>query len=266
MEQPGIEGSTLRAAVRALKHFGICDEISWPYNLPSVETKPADEAFAEAAQHVVQRYEIIDNRFECPPPPEGMSLDEYRIWVRGLAKEKTIKATKSALNEGLSVAFSCALGEKWFSLAGPWQEHEYPSPAQPGNPFVGNHAMVCIGYDDACQRFLIENSWGPQWGDGGFGGMPYDSLANSLLEGFIIRGFDGIYINDPLQPQWDWIQKMYMGFYNRPADLGGMEYWRDRLIREGFGNVVEAFMTSPEAANLYAPQLMKEANRLTRKG
>ena len=125
--------------------------------------------------------------------------------------------------------------------------------------------MDKIGYDDNCLRWLDENSWGIPWGDGGFGGMPYDALYNSMREFFVVRGFDGIYIGDPLQAQWDWVQKMYLGFYGRHADLGGMIYWRDRLIAEGFGNIVKAFMTSPEAQLLYTPERMKEANQATRK-
>ncbi len=262
LEQPGIEGSTMRAGIRAAKHFGLCEETTWPYDLAKFDVRPTDEAFAEAIQHVIQRYERIDNDLGGWPPIGDLTEAEWRALIRSIIKEKTIKGVKSALNEGLQVAFSCQLGEQWFGLTGPWQAHEYIFPSS-GNPVAGGHAMVCIGYDS--ERVLIENSWGPQWGDGGFGGMPYDSFANSLMEAFVVRGFDGIYINDPLQAQWDQIQKLYLGFYGRPADLGGMLYWRDRLINEGLSAIVEAFMTSAEAQDLYSENLMKEANRATRR-
>lgn len=251
-ELPGQIGSSVRSAIRAIKHFGVPAETTWPYIPAQVDTRPTEEAFSEASTRVIQRYEII-------------KPVQLVWWTREQKRDNLVLQIKSALNEGIPVVFSCNLNDLWYSVSGPWQEHQYTYPAD-GHPTVGGHAMVIIGYDDASGRFLIENSWGSQWGDGGFGGMPYDALYNSMREFFIVRCFDGTYLNDPLQAQWDWIQKMYLGFYGRPADLGGMLYWRERLINEGFGAIVEAFMTSPEAAGLYTPERMAEANRQTRKG
>lgn len=36
------------------------------------------------------------------------------------------------------------------------------------------HAMVLVGYDDAKRRFIVRNSMGPGWGDGGYGTISYD--------------------------------------------------------------------------------------------
>lgn len=269
LEQPGVNGSTMRAAVRAIKHFGVCRELLWPYNIPFADTRPSDEAFAEAITRCIQRYEVISTALPDPlPSPEGLTQDEWWELIYTIVGNRIVHDIKSSLNEGIPVVFSCALGQQWYSLTGPWQGHIYTVPRENDsvNPIVGGHAMMVIGYDDACQRMLIENSWGSEWGDGGFGGMPYDAFGHSFYEGFVVRGFDGLYRNDPLQAQFDWIQKMYLGFYGRHADLDGMLYWRDRLISEGFGNIVEAFMTSSEASSLYTDILMKEANRLTREG
>jgi Papain family cysteine protease len=49
---------------------------------------------------------------------------------------------------------------------------------------MGEHVVCIVGYDDTCQRFLIENSYGKDWGDGGFFGLPYTSLP-ALTEGFL---------------------------------------------------------------------------------
>jgi cathepsin L len=38
-----------------------------------------------------------------------------------------------------------------------------------------NHAIVIIGWNDAKQAWLIKNSWGTSWGDGGFGWIHYGS-------------------------------------------------------------------------------------------
>ena len=38
---------------------------------------------------------------------------------------------------------------------------------------VGGHAVLCVGYDDAAQRFIVRNSWGAKWGQKGYFTMPY---------------------------------------------------------------------------------------------
>ena len=39
---------------------------------------------------------------------------------------------------------------------------------------MGWHAIAICGYDDAAGRLQFKNSWGPMWGDTGFGTIPYD--------------------------------------------------------------------------------------------
>ncbi len=46
---------------------------------------------------------------------------------------------------------------------------------------IGGHVVLAVGYDDAARQLLIRNSWGPDWGDGGYGTMPYDYVLNPQL-------------------------------------------------------------------------------------
>ena len=41
--------------------------------------------------------------------------------------------------------------------------------------------MLCVGYDDKTQRFLVMNSWGTDWGQKGFFTIPYSYLTNDNL-------------------------------------------------------------------------------------
>ena len=47
----------------------------------------------------------------------------------------------------------------------------------PGEPFLGYHAMLIVGYhgkpNDPDGYFIVRNSWGKDWGDGGYGYMTY---------------------------------------------------------------------------------------------
>ncbi len=38
-----------------------------------------------------------------------------------------------------------------------------------------NHAVVLIGWDDVGEYWIIRNSWGLEWGDGGYGKIKYDA-------------------------------------------------------------------------------------------
>lgn len=40
------------------------------------------------------------------------------------------------------------------------------------------HQVAAVGYDDAKQAFKIVNSWGEEWGDGGFGWVSYAYVAS----------------------------------------------------------------------------------------
>ena len=50
---------------------------------------------------------------------------------------------------------------------------------------MGGHAVMAVGYDDKNTRFLVRNSWGPNWGLKGYFYIPYaylldDNLANDF--------------------------------------------------------------------------------------
>ncbi len=63
---------------------------------------------------------------------------------------------------------------------------------QTDNP-LGGHCVCCIGYDDDKEAWLCKNSWGDQWGDGGFFWIKYgDSSIDDEMWG--INGFDKIYV------------------------------------------------------------------------
>jgi C1A family cysteine protease len=44
-------------------------------------------------------------------------------------------------------------------------------------PRLGGHAVSLVGYDDAKQAWLIRNSWGPEWGENGFGWISWSDTS-----------------------------------------------------------------------------------------
>src|SRR5205823_2404416 len=46
---------------------------------------------------------------------------------------------------------------------------------------LGGHALLCVGYSEQDRVFIVRNSWGADWGDGGHCYVPYDYLGNPDL-------------------------------------------------------------------------------------
>jgi C1A family cysteine protease len=78
------------------------------------------------------------------------------------------------------------------SIAEVKADGKIPYPAK-SERVVGGHAIVAVGYDDALTinaqaagapetkgALLIRNSWGPSWGDAGYGWLPYQYVLDGL--------------------------------------------------------------------------------------
>jgi len=82
-------------------------------------------------------------------------------------------AIKSEIDAGVPVAVGLLLTDGFHrGLAG-----HIPAPAA-GEKTLGGHAVTIVGYDERALRvFIIRNSWGPGWGNGGYGYLPYSYLS-----------------------------------------------------------------------------------------
>ena len=52
---------------------------------------------------------------------------------------------------------------------------------------------------------------------------------------------------------FDQVQKIYIAFYQRPADSAGLRYWAERVdaVEGDLSQMIGAFAASPEAIALY---------------
>ena len=42
---------------------------------------------------------------------------------------------------------------------------------------AGGHAVSIVGYDDVAGAWIVRNSWGPEWGEGGYFRIAYDDIS-----------------------------------------------------------------------------------------
>ncbi|MEO1112971.1 MAG: C1 family peptidase, partial [Pseudomonadota bacterium] len=155
-EWPGedYEGSSIRAALKGFFNNGVCSEDLAPYR-EGERNWYLNKHQAEDARKVG-----LGAYFRLRP-----QIIDYH----------------AALNEA-GVIYASAMVHRG------WQRPRRGDIA-PSNVTEGGHAFIIVGYDD--KGFLIQNSWGEQWG--GFGGRPgiarwrYEDWSANIMDAWVLR-------------------------------------------------------------------------------
>jgi len=163
-EGVGDSGAYIRTTLGAIRLFGIPDETYWPYTDkdPDFDRMPDAWLWAFAQNFQSMKQFRVDNS------PNG---DE------NIQRMKEYVAKGFALDFGFQVFVSREQAKRNGGV------FPYPSPKE---ELEGGHSVLIVGYDDdkiskneidgntqtGC--FLIRNSWGETWGEGGYGWIPYE--------------------------------------------------------------------------------------------
>jgi C1A family cysteine protease len=144
-------GAEIRDGVKVCAKDGYCTEAFWPYNIKKFTSRPSRGAYKDAAGRKITEY------LRCPTLTECLnSIAEGYPVVFGFTVYDAF--------EGDKVAETGVL--------------ELPGP---GEKPVGGHAVLMVGYDEPTNRVLVRNSWGKDWGQGGYFWMPYQYVGNRNL-------------------------------------------------------------------------------------
>ncbi|MCB9006761.1 MAG: cysteine protease [Ardenticatenaceae bacterium] len=168
----GDTGAYLRTTMAALAMFGVPPEKYWSYTDDGYDYDEEPPAFCYALAH---NYKAIQY---------------YRLDPPGMTEKKLLNQIKAHLAAQLPSMFGFTVYQS-ISQARPTGKIPFPHGA---NDHVdGGHAVVAVGYDDKMEiknalpgstkttgAFLIRNSWGTSWGDGGYGWLPYDYVLSGL--------------------------------------------------------------------------------------
>jgi len=144
------KGSAILYCVEGIKQYGVCSEETWSFNLKQVNDEPDEDAYDEGQYFQIEGEEIIK--------PD---LDSFR----------------SALADGYPIIFAVKTYKTFDSHRKPGLVPQ-PSDTEAGRGNHGLHAMLCVGYSDKDRVFIVRNSWGEKWGDGGYCYMPYDYVLS----------------------------------------------------------------------------------------
>ena len=155
---PNEEGTTLRSAMKVLKDKGVCQEKFWPYQ-PLSKKKSKKGAARDAKKFCVRSYARI------------LNLDELRL--------------------NLASKGPCVAGIEVFQGIMETKTGVVPMPKK--NEFtLGGHAICVVGYSDRKKLVKFKNSWSHNWGDSGYGYLPYAYLARYLMD-----AWSSVDIQDP---------------------------------------------------------------------
>jgi C1A family cysteine protease len=173
-------GAHIRTTIKAMRLFGIPPDEHWPFDLASIDVEPDAFHYAYASNYKATKFARLDN-------------DRY---TRG----KVLQEVKASLCDGYTVAFGFSMFQ---STLTPQLAGEIPFPTEK-TKLEGGHAVLAVGYDDDLQlqspnpgALVIQNSWGREWGDRGFGYLPYDYVLREIAADFwIISNTD--WVNESL--------------------------------------------------------------------
>jgi C1A family cysteine protease len=145
-------GAMIRDGIKTVAKLGVCPETSWPYDINRFRDKPTAQCYTQAAKNQVTIYRrVLQNLHQI----QGALASSTPV-VFGFSVYETF--------EGQDVARTGVV----------------PMPSQ-GEKLLGGHAVLAVGYDDPSQRFIVRNSWGPNWGQQGYFTMPYAYVTNPHL-------------------------------------------------------------------------------------
>ena len=174
MQVSGDTGAWLREAMGALVLCGVPDEKYWPYKVKDFDKEPTGFVYALAENYSTIKYFCHD--------PQGSEVQATDV----------LASVKSYLTAGIPSMFGFWGFESFEESTAPG---DIPYPCK-GEKAQWGHAVMAVGYDDEhkitnlkCNlstkgALLIRNSWGKQWGDSGYGWLPYDYVLNGLALDF----------------------------------------------------------------------------------
>jgi C1A family cysteine protease len=170
LHSTGDTGAFLKTALGALVLFGMPPEEYWPYDTKCFDNDP--DAFCYA----------FGQNYKC--------ISYFRHDPSTVSAKEVLLSIKKYLSSGIPSIFGFTVYQS-IKLA---EKGLIPFPS--GNETIlGGHAVAAVGFDDNIVignpsgkstkgALLIRNSWGEEWGDKGYGWLPYEYILQGLALDF----------------------------------------------------------------------------------
>lgn len=166
----GDDGAYLRTAIGSLVLFGVPPEQYWPYDEAQYNAEPTAFCYAFAENFKTISY--------------------YRLDGPGVTKPALLNKIKTQLVAGIPSIFGFTTFPSMDSEENERGKIPFPSAKEKSDE---GHAIMAVGYDDNMKivnpldkkvstkgALLIRNSWGTEWGEKGYGWLPYEYVLQEL--------------------------------------------------------------------------------------
>jgi C1A family cysteine protease len=161
MRMNGDTGTYIRTTMGALALFGVPPEKYWEYKTEDFDKEPPSFCYSFAQNYQALKY---------------FRLDEH-----GKTEKENLETIRETLATGIPIMFG-------FTVYSSIKEAERGRILFPehNDRVLGGHAVMAVGYDDDMEigkctgAFIIRNSWGEEWGDMGYGYLPYEYVLKGL--------------------------------------------------------------------------------------
>jgi C1A family cysteine protease len=152
-----------RDTMKALAIFGVPPEDYWAYDETKLDEEPPAFCYGYASRY--------------------RAIDYYRIDIKHRTRDVVLQQIKANLAANRPVMFGMLCYQSCMFQAQKTGKIPIPTDA---DLRIAGHNMAAVGYDDTIKiknidetgiettgALLIRNSWGTEWGESGYGWLPY---------------------------------------------------------------------------------------------
>ena len=179
-----------------------------------------------------------------------LTWKEIKVGIEGW--QKSIQDIKGALASGYAVEYAFR-AYKWLqNISGPLETHTMVATGDPAAlNYIGGHQSLIVGYNDTLNggSFILQNSWGTNYGDKGFYALSYttvlDGMYASVIDGYGAKDFR-------YTPERVKVVELYAALFMRAPEYQGLDNWVKHLETKS-ADVVAQLMYDVAPARAYYP-------------